>query len=80
MFTFSDLTYVLIPILIIWDLQMSLQKRLGLVFVMSLGLLFVPRTSQRCGISLMISSTMIASILKAITSQSNAKAADSECK
>ena len=45
MFTFSDLTYVLIPVLIIWDLNMSLQKKLGLVLVMSLGLLFVSHTS-----------------------------------
>ena len=41
MFTFSDLTYVLIPILIIWDLQMSLQKKIGLGLVLSLGLLSV---------------------------------------
>ena len=44
MFTFSDLTYVSIPVLIIWNLNMSLQKKLGLGFVTSLGLLFVPLT------------------------------------
>lgn len=80
MFTFSDLTYVSIPVVIIWDLNMSLHKKLGLVFVMSLGLLFVPYISQLCETSLMISSTMVASIMKTITSQSNAKTTDSECK
>lgn len=52
MFTFSDLTYVSIPVLIIWNLDMPLQEKFGLVFVMSLGFLFVSRISQLIGISL----------------------------
>ena len=79
MFTCSDLTYVAIPVWIIWDLNMSLQRKLGLVFVMNLGLLFVSQTSELCAIQLMESSTMVASIMKTITSQSHAKTTDSEC-
>lgn len=61
LFTFSDLTYVAIPVWIIWNLNMSLRKRVGLVSIMSVGLF-----------------TMAASIMKTVTSQSHAKAADSE--
>lgn len=80
MFTSRDLTYVSIPIVIMWNPNMSLQKKLGLVVVMSLGLMFVLRTSQLCGISLIFSNTMVASIMKTIISQSNTKTVDSECR
>ncbi|KAL2043495.1 hypothetical protein N7G274_003802 [Stereocaulon virgatum] len=61
MFTFSDLTYVLIPVVLIWDLNMAIRHKLGLISVMSFGLF-----------------TMVASIMKTLTSQSSAKTADSE--
>ena len=59
---------------------MSLQKKLGLVFVMSLGLLFVSHSSEVCAIQLMKRSTMAASIMKTVTAQSHSKTTDSKCR
>lgn len=38
LWTFTDLTFVLFPILIIWRLQMALKQRIGLVLLMSVSL------------------------------------------
>ncbi|RYP60985.1 hypothetical protein DL769_007910 [Monosporascus sp. CRB-8-3] len=38
-YAFSDLTYVLFPVIIVWRLNMSMGRRVGLVFVMALGLI-----------------------------------------
>jgi hypothetical protein len=38
MYTFSDLTYVLLPVMIIWNLHMDLHRRLGLILLMSVSL------------------------------------------
>ncbi|RYP45933.1 hypothetical protein DL768_007801 [Monosporascus sp. mg162] len=38
-YAFSDLTYVLFPIIIVWRLNMSVGRRVGLVIVMALGLI-----------------------------------------
>lgn len=38
MYTFSDLTYVLLPVMIIWNLHMELHRRIGLVLLMSVSL------------------------------------------
>jgi hypothetical protein len=35
----SDFFYALIPIPMIWSVQMSLQKKLSVIFVLSLGIL-----------------------------------------
>ncbi|KAM5492715.1 hypothetical protein MaudMau93_001431 [Microsporum audouinii] len=39
LWTFTDLTFVLFPVMIIWRLQMSLGKRIGLILLMSASLL-----------------------------------------
>ncbi|XXG99993.1 hypothetical protein Hte_006335 [Hypoxylon texense] len=39
LFTFSDLTYVLFPVIVIWKLNMPLSQRIGLTMVMMLSLL-----------------------------------------
>ncbi|KAH8892947.1 hypothetical protein GQ53DRAFT_645846 [Thozetella sp. PMI_491] len=39
LFTFSDLTYVLFPVVIIWRLNMELRQRLSLIALMTLSLL-----------------------------------------
>ncbi|KAK8087644.1 hypothetical protein PG997_002605 [Apiospora hydei] len=39
LWTFSDLTFVLFPILVIWRLQMALRQRVGLALIMSVSLL-----------------------------------------
>lgn len=38
-FTISDLTYVLFPVIIIWDLHMPLRRRVGLALLMCLSLI-----------------------------------------
>ncbi|KAK8108238.1 uncharacterized protein PG998_010251 [Apiospora kogelbergensis] len=38
LWTFSDLTFVLFPILVIWRLQMALRQRIGLALLMSVSL------------------------------------------
>ncbi|KAI0173704.1 integral membrane protein [Hypoxylon sp. FL1284] len=38
MWTFSDLTFVLFPVMVIWRLQMALRQRIGLVLLMSASL------------------------------------------
>lgn len=38
LWTFSDLTFVLFPIMVIWRLQMALRQRIGLVLLMSASL------------------------------------------
>ncbi|KAJ8062111.1 hypothetical protein OCU04_008672 [Sclerotinia nivalis] len=38
MYTFSDLTYVLFPVIIIWGLKMPLRRRIGLVLLMCVSL------------------------------------------
>lgn len=39
MFTFADLTYVLFPVIIIWNLHLSLDKRIGLMLLMCTSLI-----------------------------------------
>ncbi|PQE06889.1 integral membrane protein [Rutstroemia sp. NJR-2017a BVV2] len=38
MYTFSDLTYVLFPVIIIWRLKMPLSRRIGLILLMCVSL------------------------------------------
>lgn len=38
LWTFTDLTFVLFPILVIWGLHMAMRQRLGLVLLMSVSL------------------------------------------
>lgn len=38
LYAFSDLTFVLFPVIIVWRLNMPIHRRIGLVFVMALGL------------------------------------------
>ncbi|KAF4633296.1 hypothetical protein G7Y89_g4834 [Cudoniella acicularis] len=38
MYTFSDLTYVLFPIIIIWNLNMALRRKIGLMILMGVSL------------------------------------------
>lgn len=38
LYTFTDFAYVLLPIIIIWDLHMTLQRRIGLCLLMTLSL------------------------------------------
>ncbi|KAK7990066.1 hypothetical protein PG989_010381 [Apiospora arundinis] len=38
LYALADLTFVLIPIVFIWKLQMSLDRRLGLIAIMAMGL------------------------------------------
>ncbi|ETS86527.1 hypothetical protein PFICI_00355 [Pestalotiopsis fici W106-1] len=38
LWTFSDLTIVLLPVMVIWRLQMTLRQRIGLVLLMSVSL------------------------------------------
>jgi len=38
LWTFSDLTFVLFPVLVIWRLQMALRQRVGLIILMSMSL------------------------------------------
>ncbi|KAM4056181.1 integral membrane protein [Hirsutella rhossiliensis] len=54
LFTFSDLTYVLFPIMIIFKLNMPLRRKLGLAGLMAASLF-----------------TMVASIMKTVTSQAS---------
>ncbi|KAF2269979.1 integral membrane protein [Lojkania enalia] len=39
LWTFTDLTFVLFPVMIIWRLQMAVRQRIGLVLLMSVSLL-----------------------------------------
>lgn len=39
LWTFTDLTFILFPILIIWRLQMALKQRIGLFILMSVSLI-----------------------------------------
>ncbi|KAL9620256.1 MAG: hypothetical protein Q9160_005155 [Pyrenula sp. 1 TL-2023] len=41
LFTFADLTYVLLPVIIIWRLNMSLSRRFGLILLMCTSLITV---------------------------------------
>lgn len=38
LWTFSDLTFVLLPVMVIWRLQLALHQRIGLVLLMSVSL------------------------------------------
>ncbi|KAF2280230.1 uncharacterized protein EI97DRAFT_455140 [Westerdykella ornata] len=55
LFTFSDLAYVLFPVMIIWRLNMPTHQKLGLITLLGLSIF-----------------TMMASVMKTVTSQSNA--------
>ncbi|KAI1774308.1 hypothetical protein F4818DRAFT_442460 [Hypoxylon cercidicola] len=56
LFTFSDLTYVLFPVIIIWRLQMPLGQRIGLTLVMMLSLLTVAASTVKIAASQVLSS------------------------
>jgi hypothetical protein len=39
LWTFTDLTFVLLPVIVIWRLQMAIRQRIGIVLLMSMSLL-----------------------------------------
>ena len=70
-FSFSVLTvttdwfYAIIPIPMIWSIQMSVQKKMAIAFILSLGVLYVPgETSTTLVFTLTPSSASIATLIR----------------
>lgn len=59
LFTLADFTYVLFPTIIIWNLQMELSRRIGLILLMSLSILTVVASIMKTIMTQKISSETV---------------------